>query len=78
MASLILSLVGALWLAFMVFFPEKWTSFVEKENGFWVKKGLMKAERAEKITRFEGGKGFKIIVGIGVLFSFLNSWIEMQ
>jgi hypothetical protein len=71
MVWLILSFIWAALLLFMIFFPKRWASIVEKENSFWVKKGIIKAKTAEKIAIFEKGKGLKILVGIGMLGFFL-------
>ena len=56
-----------LWLWFMVQRPERWSSIVEKENAFWVSRGIVSASLAERIKRFERGRGQKILIGTGAV-----------
>jgi hypothetical protein len=56
-----------LWLWFMVRRPERWNSIVEKENAFWVSRGVVSASLAERIKSFERGRGQKILVGTGAV-----------
>ncbi len=72
--SIVISIIGVLWLGFMMSFPEKWNNFVDKENGFWIKKGLVTESTAEKFARFEKGLVLKIIIIIGVLLSLADAF----
>lgn len=56
-----------LWLWFMVRRPERWSSIVERENAFWVSRGIVSAAVAERLKDFERGRGQKILVGAGAV-----------
>ena len=66
-----LSLFNLAWLAFMIISPSKWDAIVEKENGFWVKKGLLKNSTAEKFIEFESGKWLKLLLMFPIAVSLL-------
>jgi hypothetical protein len=51
-----------LWLWFMVKKPARWGMMVDRENAFWVSKGIVSASFAEKFKRFEKGRGQKVLV----------------
>lgn len=74
---LVFALLWAVWLTFVIFFPTQWAYIVEKENNFWVTKGLYKAKTAEKIARFEKGKGLKILIATGIVLFLLNAWLSI-
>jgi hypothetical protein len=59
--------LGLLW--FMVTRPARWSQFVDRENDFWVGKGLVSAQSAERFRRFEKGPGQKILVALSSLLS---------
>lgn len=59
--------VSWLWLWFMVRRPERWISIVERENAFWVSRGIVSASVAERLKNFERGRGQKILVGAGAV-----------
>ncbi len=68
------SLISIILLAFAVLFPIPWTLMVEKENNYMVKKGVIKDATADKIARFEKGKGFKVLLILILLFSTICIW----
>ena len=72
---LLFSLLWLAWLIFILLWPIQWASIVDKENGYWVKKGLLKVTTAEKVSRFEKGIGFKILIVIGLALFLFNSWV---
>ena len=72
---LLVSMILVIWLAFVVLFPIPWESIVDKENSYWVNKGTIKVATAEKIVRFEKGKGFKIILVFALIGSALGMWV---
>ena len=57
------------WLWFMIARPEQWGRLVDRENSFWVRKGLASERLARWFARFEKGRGQKILVGIGAVLS---------
>ena len=56
-----------LWLWYMIAKPEQWSRFVDKENDFWLKRGIVSASFSARSRRFEKGLGQKILVGIGAV-----------
>ena len=73
--SIIFGLSGILWLGFMLVYPTKWDNFVEKENGYWVKKGWISESTGQKIAGFEKGIVLKILLIIATAVSLANVWI---
>lgn len=69
------ALILVIWLSIVVLFPIQWEFLVDKENSFWVNKGILKAETADKLARFEKGSGFKILLLIGLAGSAFCIWI---
>lgn len=69
------ALILVIWLSLVVLFPIPWEFLVDKENRFWVDKGILKAETADKLARFEKGSGFKILLFIGLAGSVLCIWM---
>jgi hypothetical protein len=72
---LLATVILIIWFALVVLFPIPWALIVEKENSYWVNKGVIKAATAEKIVRFEKGKGFKIVLGFALIGSVVSIWI---
>ncbi len=64
-ASLLIAFCWA-WLWFMIKHKEKWNAIVDKENAFWLRVGVS-ASLAERFTKSEKGRFFKIIVGLTAL-----------
>ena len=60
---ILLTALCYLWLWFMLKRPEKWALWVDKENDFWVRKGLVSAAFAEQCKRREKGLPQKLAVG---------------
>jgi len=69
------ALILVIWLSIVVLFPIQWEFLVDKENSFWVNKGILKAETADKLAHFEKGSGFRILLLIGLAGSALCIWI---
>ncbi len=84
MASTLLSVqltlfgLSAVWLAFMILCPAKWSSWVEAENRFWVRKGFLQAATAEKIASFEKGIWLKLLVAAGMVTALAGIWLILQ
>jgi len=55
------------WLVFVICRREKWIAFVDKDNDFWVRKGIFSETFAEKFRRIEKGIALKLLLGCGVL-----------
>ena len=73
---LLTSVILTIWFALVVLFPIPWALIVEKENSYWANKGVIKAATADKIVRFEKGKGFKIVLGFALIVSAVGIWIS--
>jgi hypothetical protein len=54
-----------IWLWFIITRPEKWAVWVDRENDFWVRKGIISAPFAERMKRREKGLPQKLLVGTG-------------
>lgn len=70
-----------LW--FMLRRAERWSAIVDKENVFWVSRGLVSASLAERIKRFEKGRGQQILTGTSAVLGtgflvFLVIWRLMR
>ena len=76
--SLILFIAMTAFLIFIILFPERWASIVEKENMYWVEKGMLKAATAEKFVRFERSPMFKILVFMAMVGFMLMGWLSMK
>lgn len=62
----ILSLVA---LIIIVARPRVWTSWIDKENDYWVKHGRFSRQTAEKMKKLESGPPAKLLLGAIFLFS---------
>jgi formate hydrogenlyase subunit 3/multisubunit Na+/H+ antiporter MnhD subunit len=51
----------AVWSVFMIFFARHHARFTEAENAWWVRRGLVSAQAAPRIARFERSMTFKVI-----------------
>ncbi len=67
-----MAVLSCLWLGFIVFCPKRWAALVDKENDYWVGKGLISPSRAEQVKRLEKGMLVKVMaVFLVVLAAFL-------
>jgi hypothetical protein len=73
---LLATVILIIWFALVVLFPIPWALIVEKENSYWVNKGVITTATADKIVRFEKGKGFKIVLGFALIGSAVSIWIS--
>lgn len=64
---LALTIACLLWLWFTIAKPEQWSRFVDRENDFWVKRGMLPASLVDRFRRFEKGPGQKILIGSGAM-----------
>lgn len=74
--SLILFILMTAFLIFLILFPKKWAFIVEKENRYWVAKGVFKDTTAEKFIRFEKSPLFKILVMMGMVGFLMMGWMS--
>jgi hypothetical protein len=56
-------------LAVLLFLPKVWSSWIEKENNYWVARGRFSNQFAEKIRKLETGVAIKILLAANVIFS---------
>jgi hypothetical protein len=59
----LLTVFGYIWLWFIIRRPEKWAVWVDRENDFWVHRGIVSVSFAERMKRIEKGLPQKILVG---------------
>ncbi len=74
--TVIIVLATASWLLlwFMIARPKLWARLVDKENDFWVNKGIISATFSERCRSLEKGLCLKILIGSGAVlgtFGFL-------
>jgi len=60
---IVLTVFTYIWLWFLIQRPQKWASFVDRENDFLVRKGFISATFADRMKRHEKGLTQKLIVG---------------
>jgi hypothetical protein len=65
----VVALVSLVWLWFILARPSRWSELVDKENDFWVGKGVLPSAMADWIRRFEKGPAQKFFVGLVGLIS---------
>ena len=63
----LLTVFELIWLWFIIKRPEKWAAWVDKENDFWVRKGIFSVPFAKWMKRIEKGMPQKLLVGTGAL-----------
>jgi len=56
-----------LWLWFVTRRPGKWAAWVDRENDYWVRKGLISDTVAEAMKRIEKGRPLKVVIGAAAL-----------
>ena len=59
----ILAIFSGAWLWILVRRPALWTAFVERENAFWVRKGILSRAFVEKWKWIDTAIGLKLLVG---------------
>jgi hypothetical protein len=59
------------WLWFIMAQPQKWAAIVDRENDFWVKRGLQSAQTAEKFKRWEKGRVLKVLLSVAAVLGTL-------
>ena len=67
-ASLLTLAVGV-WLVVLIRFPRKWAALVDRENDFWIRRGVVKESTSGWVRRLE--KGRFLVVCVWVLFVLL-------
>ena len=55
------------WLWFILYRPEKWAAFVNRENAWWVKRGVVPKRVAAAFQSLETGPVMKMVVAAGIL-----------
>lgn len=61
---LAIAALGWLWMGFTLRYPAKWAAIVDKENAFWVSRGLLSTALAERFKRIEKGRTLKLLVAL--------------
>lgn len=69
LTCLILTVLSCLGLGFIIFCPKRWAALVDKENNYWVGKGVVSASRAELVKKLEKGMVMKVMVGLVVILT---------
>ena len=59
--------ISNICLWFMIARPEQWGRLVDRENDFWVSKGIVSPSLSGWFRQFEKGLGLKILLGISTL-----------
>jgi hypothetical protein len=59
------SILWSAWLAFMVFYPAKWSAFVDWEHAMLGRIGL----HSERIKNLENGLFIKLVVALTIVFA---------
>jgi len=54
-------------LSFMIADPDKWSEWIDRGYGFFVRRAILTPSFAEKCKRFEKGAGMKVLAVCGVL-----------
>ena len=72
---IIILILSLIFLAFIIIFPSIWASIVDKENNFWVKKGIFKESTAKRMAKYEKGNILKVIVVFGIAAASFNIWL---
>ena len=68
-------LVSAFFL-FVVVFRKKWELYVDKENEFWRKHGVLSERASETCGAWEKSIWFKAVLFLGVLVGFCSIYIH--
>ena len=77
----LVAVVSLGWLCFIVSRPDQWKEMVDRENDFWVGKGMGSAAVAERFRRFEKGPGQKILAALLALigvFAFIWAALALK
>jgi len=74
-ALAILTAFLAVWFWFICRRPDRWASWVDRENDFWVRKGIISASFSQEFRRLEKGIVLKLLVGGGALIGTLEVFI---
>jgi hypothetical protein len=59
----LLTAIAVFWLWFVIRRPGQWAALVDKENAFWVRRGIISEAFAEKCKRLEKGPVQKVMIG---------------
>jgi hypothetical protein len=64
----VVAVISLALLWFTIARPDQWSRMVDKENDFWVGKGIVSSSASAWFRRFEKGRGQKVLIAlIGVL-----------
>lgn len=74
-ASLLTLAVGV-WLVILIRFPRKWAALVDRENDFWIRKGVVKDSTSGWFRRLEKGRFLVVCVwALFLLLLFLTTFL---
>jgi|ERR1035437_7091600 hypothetical protein len=65
----LVTLLAYAWLWFLVKRPDQWARWVEKENQFWIRTGIVSVAIGERNLRCQKGLPMKAIVGTAALLA---------
>lgn len=77
-ACSIITILSCLWLLFMIFLPRQWSSLVDRENEFWVRKKLISPAHGEKVKRLEKGMAAKVMAATLAILSTLMLGVSLH
>lgn len=64
------------WLLLVVLFPKKWAKLVDRENTFWVEKGVLGEKTAQKFMSLEKGIALKALLVVGLLMGAAIAFLK--
>jgi len=67
LAFAVLTLITGVAWWLMVRKPSQWARWAERENGYWLKKGLISTSLAERMKRWETGRALRLLLAITTL-----------
>lgn len=73
---MLVSMLCWVWLWFMIKRSAKWERLVDRENGFWISKGVAVAF-FEKLKRFEKGPGQRLLVGSAAILAMIAALLNL-
>ena len=74
-ASLLTLAVGV-WLVILIRFPRKWAALMDRENDFWIHRGVVKESTGGWVRRLEKGRFLVVCVwALFLLLLFLTTFL---
>jgi len=74
--AFLLTLAVGVWLVILIRFPHKWADLVDKENDFWIRRGVVKKSTSGWVRRLEKGRFLVVCVwALFILLLFLTTFL---